>query len=750
MGMSSNEPPIDEPPVEKTAEEIATELARLKAQRLNSIARKIRKARSAITFKLLAIADLLAGAKDELRVYGKEGVEDVKRSQATLRSFVNNEGMLPRDEFKTFQRLSSITAEERELLTEQGSGFSVLKAIVDDAGLRNDVIKRMRANIVMDAAAVRRVRLQRKLAAETPLQAFLRVNPNFAVIESRKETRAATKSFEKDAAAFVLKLGDLAQAGDLSEDDHQARWNILRPIAGDLVARFRAFFDAQDMPVDWRELHMVYSSDEEYGKISGMLLALETMASGDFYIPDEENGGYCETDDLNIDHRLIDAVGQIVGISINQALAMPTAKRVKRILPAEAKANTRKLVAPERLLRSVEICAGAGGQALGLHDAGFRAHAIFEREADAAETLRQHFHGAVERVFTEDVTRVDFRHYRGRVDLVAGGVPCQPFSTAGVRKGEEDDRDLFRRAVEIVDEIQPRAFFFENVKGFGDAPYLAYRSELSAAFEAIGYQCKLFPILGSDYGLAQGRPRVAFVGFRDPDAMSRFKVPPAFPQWGSSLSSAIGDLVSSNGWKGFDEWTKIANGRCPTIVGGSRKSDKFSFACGHTKETWALLGIDSTELSAAAPGPDHKGQFRLTLGMGARIQGFPDGWRFQGKKKQIKSQIGNAFPPVMAKAVGLAIHAALENVEFDYEKALTAGFTTPPPPQSAKNPGSGRLTGLSRYNMGHDVPELEHRFFGELSMDENTGADLIIRPGDYQVLKTQEKAEKSETPETVE
>ncbi|WP_191863998.1 hypothetical protein, partial [Stenotrophomonas sp. AS012628] len=85
------------------------------------------------------------------------------------------------------------------------------------------------------------------------------VNPHFAVIESRKETRAATKSFEKDAAAFVLKLGDLARAGDLSEDDHQARWNILRPIAGDLVARFRAFFDVQDMLVDWRELHMVYS-----------------------------------------------------------------------------------------------------------------------------------------------------------------------------------------------------------------------------------------------------------------------------------------------------------------------------------------------------------------------------------------------------------------------------------------------------------------------------------------------------------
>lgn len=743
--MSSNEPPIEPP-----AEEIAKELARLKARRLNSFARKIRKARSAITSKLLEIADVLAGAKDDLRVYDKDGVEDVRRSQATLRSFVNNEGMLPRDELRTFERLSSITGEERELLKGQGSGFSVLKAIVDDTGLRNDVIKRMRADIVMDAAAVRRVRLQRKLAAESPLQAFLRLNPDLAVLESRKETRTAIKSFEKDAAAFVLELGNLARAGDLSEEDHQARWKILSPVAADLAARFRGFIDAQDMLVDWCELHMVYSSNQEYGRISEMLLALETMASGDFYVPDEENGGYLETDDLNIDRRLINAVGQIVGISIDQMLAMPLGKRVKRVRPAEAKATVPKLVAPKKLLRSVEICAGAGGQALGLHEAGFRAHAIFEREKDAAETLRQHFHGDVERVFTEDVTRVDFRHYSGRVDLVAGGVPCQPYSTAGHRKGKDDDRDLFERAVEIVDEIQPRAFFFENVKGFGDAPYLAYRSELSAALEAIGYQCKLFPILGSDYGLAQGRPRIAFVGFRDPDAMSRFQAPPAFPQWGSSLSKAIGDLVCANGWKGFAEWTEIANERCPTIVGGSRKSDKFSFACGHTKETWALLGVDSTELSAAPPGPDHKGGFRLTLEMGARIQGFPDGWRFQGKKKQIKSQIGNALPPIMAKAVGLAIHAALEDVDFDYEKALRAELTTPPPPRSARKLGVGKLTDLSRHNMGYDVPELEHRFFGELSMDENTGADLIIGPGDYQMIEARAKVETPETPETVE
>lgn len=308
--MSADEPPIDQPPVEKTAEEIANEMASLQAKRLKSVAGKIRKARSVITTKLIEIADLLASVKDDLLVHDNQGAVDAKKSRATLRSFAHGEGMIPRNEIKTFERLSAVSAEERKLLREHGSGFAVLKAIVEDNGLSSDVINRMRANIVMDAAAVRRVRLQRRLAAETLLQAFLRTNPHRSLLGSRKEIRAAIKSFEKDAAAFVIKLGDLSRAGDLSEDEHQARWETMPPIAHDLASRFHAFFDTQDMPGEWPELSTAYRVNGAYGKISEMLLALQTMASGDFYIPDDDNGGYFETDDLNIDQRLIEAIGQ--------------------------------------------------------------------------------------------------------------------------------------------------------------------------------------------------------------------------------------------------------------------------------------------------------------------------------------------------------------------------------------------------------------------------------------------------------
>lgn len=725
--MSSTELPVDLSVQKQSAEELAS----LKAKRISSIAGKIRRARRSITTKMLQIADILASAKEELRVIDREGAEDSRKTQAILRAFANGECSLPKDEIKTFEQLASLEEHERELLVQQGSGYDVLKAIASDRGLRNEVIKRMDADILMDIAAVRRVRLQRKLAAETPLKSYLRRHPEHAIMKSRAGSSAAVKSFERKAAQFVQKLNEFSLLTDLSADDLRTCCKGFSLTAAALASDVCGLVDARDMPTDWVGLSTAYTAGNGFGKVAELLLALSTIAAGDFFIPDEENGGYIDTDDLNIDKRLITAIGELVGAPAGRVKATSKPGSAPRGRSGSIEEELPKLVEPQKFLRSVEICAGAGGQALGLHDAGFRAHAIFEREADAAATLRQHFHGEVDRVFTDDITRVDFSHYRGRVDLVAGGVPCQPYSTAGFQKGEKDERDLFRRAVEIVDEIQPRAFFFENVQGFGRSTFMAYRAELAAEFEALGYQSRLFPIMGSDYGLAQGRPRFAFVGFRDPDAMTRFKAPPAFPEWGSSLLSTIGDLVSANGWKGFADWSQVADERCPTIVGGSRKSDKFSFACGHTRETWRLLGIDSTELGATAPAPDHKGLFRLTLEMGARIQGFPDGWRFQGKKKQIKSQIGNAFPPIMAKAVGLAIHAALENVDFDYEKALCVGFKTPPAPKPKEKPSRRYRDGQIRLNLGSGVPSLENLFFDEVGFDEHTGADVVVAPGEY-------------------
>lgn len=703
---------------ELTAEQMLKEIARQKAKRLKTTAEKIQKARRVMTDKMLEIADLLAEAKDNLGRSGDAHQPAPAVSSAKLRAFAHVEAHIPRDEISTYVALAKTNTAERSALKGQGAGFAVLKALARDAGLREDVVDRMKANIPMDIAAVRRVRQARRLAAETQLQTLLRERRDLSNIENRTEQRAVVKAFETNMRGFVQELVAFRLA-ELSDDNYNIRTQELAKLAKIHLRELQAIVNTDEMPDDWRDLWNEYNAYS----FEASQLALQKIAWGQFFVG--EDGDYLETDDVNIDRWLIEAVARLVGIHASElgSVHLGTNRKSARSKGRAVVQKSPKLIEPPKSLRSVEICAGAGGQALGLHSAGFRARATFEVMDDAVETLRANFHTEVKRVFAENITQVDFKHYAGAIDLVAGGVPCQPYSTAGERKGEADERDLFRRAVEIVDEIKPRAFFFENVQGFSHSTNMSYRAELHAAFEAIGYQSRVFPIAGSDYGLAQGRPRIAFIGFRDPDAMLRFQMPPVFPQWQMTLADAIGDLVVANGWHGYEAWRAAADRKAPTIVGGSRKSDKLSFSSGLTMGTWKDLGIDSSYLAKSAPAPNHSGLFRLTLKIGARLQGFPDDWKFVGTDQQIKSQIGNALPPIMAKAVGLAIYAALENVEFDYELALRSKITAPAKPRTVLAETGSRLRN-NFMRARHDRDQailLEHMFFDEFDHDYDDG-----------------------------
>ena len=111
------------------------------------------------------------------------------------------------------------------------------------------------------------------------------------------------------------------------------------------------------------------------------------------------------------------------------------------------------------MLTSLEICAGAGGQALGLAMAGFSHVALVEYEKDYCETLKKN--RPEWNVICKDVRDFSGYEYRGKVDLLAGGVPCPPFSVAGKQLGSEDERDLFPEAIRLIDEIRPRAIMIE-------------------------------------------------------------------------------------------------------------------------------------------------------------------------------------------------------------------------------------------------------------------------------------------------
>jgi len=304
---------------------------------------------------------------------------------------------------------------------------------------------------------------------------------------------------------------------------------------------------------------------------------------------------------------------------------------------------------------SLELCAGAGGQALGLEKAGFEHIALVELEPSACATLR------LNRPFW-NVVEGDLRQFSGGnsvgVDLVAGGVPCPPFSKAGKQLGAKDERDLFPEAIRLVDECRPQAVMLENVRGLLDAVFDDYRNKVEKQLKKLGYVPGWRLLNASDYGVSQLRPRVVFVGIRK-DLASGFSWPEPLKSEPATVGNLLHDLMKAKGWRGVDRWREQASAIAPTLVGGSRKHGGPDLGPTRAKRAWAALGVDGMGLWDDAPPHDFVGMPRLTTRMAARIQGFPDDWQFSGRKTAAYRQIGNAFPPPVAAAVAQQIFFAL-------------------------------------------------------------------------------------------
>ncbi len=308
----------------------------------------------------------------------------------------------------------------------------------------------------------------------------------------------------------------------------------------------------------------------------------------------------------------------------------------------------------------MEICAGAGGQALGLEQAGFAHEAVIEIDQDACETLRRN-RGHIWKVVEDDVANVDGYAF-GQVDLLAGGVPCPPFSVAGKQLGEDDERDLFPQALRLVKECEPQAVLLENVRGLGTRRFDGYRAQVLARLHELGYDTRWDLVQASEHGVPQLRPRFVLVGIRQPWA-SRFRWPQPRAAPPPTVGEALADLMRSRGWPGAEAWAQRAAEVAPTIVGGSKKHGGPDLGPTRARAAWRALGVDGLGIADQVPGPDFPvtGLPKLTTAMVARLQGFPDSWRFAGRKTAAYRQVGNAFPPPVAKAFGEAIAGALRD-----------------------------------------------------------------------------------------
>lgn len=322
-----------------------------------------------------------------------------------------------------------------------------------------------------------------------------------------------------------------------------------------------------------------------------------------------------------------------------------------------------------RSLTSIEICAGAGGQALGLDQAGYEHKLLVEYWQPACEILRANRPDW--RVEQKDVREVDFTDFSGdEIDLVAGGVPCTPASKAGKQLGASDSRNLWPDALRMVEEVRPRAAMFENVRGLMDDKFAGWRQETIDRLEALGYRDPIWKMVyAADFGVPQLRPRSVLVAFREAVDRERFRWPePVTPADARvTVGEALKDLVSASGWRGAGRWaSEVATTIGPTLVGGSEKHGGADLGPTRARAQWLRLGVNGIGLAdhGVAPGADWPEDmpFKLNVRMAARIQGFPDTWKIDEvlRKTNAYKTMGNAFPPPVARAMGVAIRDALE------------------------------------------------------------------------------------------
>lgn len=315
------------------------------------------------------------------------------------------------------------------------------------------------------------------------------------------------------------------------------------------------------------------------------------------------------------------------------------------------------------MYKSLEICAGAGGQALGLEQAGFEHVALVEYEQEYCDCLRRN--RPEWNVICKDVHHFDGKPYREKIDLLSGGVPCPPFSVAGKQLGNKDERDLFPEMLRLVGEIQPKMVMIENVRGLMSSTFDQYRYSILVALMKLGYVTHIQLLNASDYGVPQLRPRVIIIGVKN-TLKDTFVFP--FPRKNDTrtVGETLYDLMAKEGWEGAEEWQKKANKIAPTIVGGSKKHGGADLGPTRARMAWAELGIDGRGVADEPPAKDFVGMPRLTPRMIARIQGFPDDWSFGDKKTKACRMIGNAFPPPVARAVGERIMKVLKDNRLNY------------------------------------------------------------------------------------
>ncbi|MER5614296.1 DNA cytosine methyltransferase [Streptomyces sp. NPDC002215] len=312
-------------------------------------------------------------------------------------------------------------------------------------------------------------------------------------------------------------------------------------------------------------------------------------------------------------------------------------------------------------LRFVDVCAGAGGLALGLERAGFEPVLLLDRKPVACETLRRN--RPAWKILEMDLLDFVPDEYPETydVDLLSAGLPRVKSSATAARAESGEELRLLEAAVLLAHSVQPRALIIENVPGLVDAPeFEDVREFIRKELEHLGYRFVWFVLNAADFGVPQDRKQGVLVALKQQyfDAFS----PPA-PTAGSHapVGRALRDSMAARGWSGVDAWAAQALSVAPTLVGGSENRGGADLGPTGTKKAWERMRVNGGALADEVPGPEvgPSEMIKLTVPQTALLQAFPSQWQFAGKKTARYRQIGHASPPPVGTALGLAIAAAL-------------------------------------------------------------------------------------------
>ncbi|PDS28013.1 DNA cytosine methyltransferase [Rhizobium phaseoli] len=570
----------------------------------------------------------------------------------------------------TLYSLHGILEGRLEALGKSPPSIAAIKALVEaPPDIQERVFRLLAQGQRVEADDIAKIAEHEDRAASTEWETQERARNSYLESLVAKQAVSAIRYIETKVDALVRKIDEFISAYSSWDQDVGFEMLVERP----------GYFDAYAAIVEnagelLLDIDRCFGEGETVVSVSGeheeclveARHALERFASGKF----AHAGGFA-FDELDAGAGSFDLVAAL------NYLASETQAR-----PA---AGAQERAAPPRL-RVLELCAGAGGMAVGLQSAGFEHVALFEKSGVRVDTLRRNWPDW--KVNKKDVRRIPDEVWRSfvGVDLIAGGPPCKAFSQTGKMDGAASDENLFPEMVRAVGIVKPKAFLFENVLGLGRVPHAPFLAGILREFEELGYRTSTPVLDGAQFGLPQSRKRLFIVGIRN-DVPSLFQIPSPAPPVERFAAEVLGPAMiryetredlkaavaeNSPQWK-YDRWAEKwreshSKSLIPTVT--TFKEEKR----GDRQNPWRLAGFDVSQVVVDPPTVEEVESIdwkpRITIEALALSQGFPIGWRFLAERTGQISMIGDALPPIMAKVVGMAIRSALTGEGFDLHHAI--------------------------------------------------------------------------------